>query len=67
MNAPIRARMTVWYLALLALIITAVGAFVIVRLRADLIDATDRSLRPALDQISAAAEPAPQPDHPGHL
>jgi sec-independent protein translocase protein TatA len=23
--------------------------------------------RPALDQISAAAEPAPQPDHPAHL
>jgi heavy metal sensor kinase len=45
--------MTAWYLALLALILSAVGAFVIVRLRADLISATDRSLRPALAQITA--------------
>jgi heavy metal sensor kinase len=52
-NVPIRVRMTVWYLALLAFIITAVGAFVIIRLRADLIGATDRSLRPALEQIAA--------------
>lgn len=52
MNAPIRVRMTVWYVALLAAIIAAVGAFVLIRLRADLIDATDRSLRPALSQIA---------------
>jgi len=52
MNAPIRVRMTVWYLALLACIIAAVGAFVILRLRADLTNATDRSLRPAINQIA---------------
>jgi heavy metal sensor kinase len=51
-NAPIRVRMTAWYLALLAFIITAVGAFVIIRLRADLTGATDRALRPALEQIA---------------
>ena len=52
MNAPIRVRMTAWYLALLACIIAAVGVFVIVGLKADLISATDRSLRPAVEQIA---------------
>jgi len=45
--------MTAWYLALLACIVAAVGAFVLVGLRADLISATDRSLRPAVEQIAA--------------
>ncbi len=53
MNAPIRVRMTAWYLALLTGVIAAVGAFVIVGLKADLISATDRSLRPAVEQIAA--------------
>jgi two-component system OmpR family sensor kinase len=44
--------MTAWYAALLALIIAGVGTFLILRLRADLIDATDRALRPALAQIT---------------
>src|SRR4051812_25732943 len=52
MRAPIRARMTGWYVLLLACILCAVGAFVLVRLHADLVDATDRSLRPALHQIA---------------
>jgi heavy metal sensor kinase len=51
-NAPIRVRLTAWYLLLLAAILIVVGAFVIIRLRADLIGATDRSLRPALEQIA---------------
>jgi signal transduction histidine kinase len=38
---------------LLACILVAVGAFVLVRLRADLVDATDRSLQPALGQIAS--------------
>lgn len=53
MNAPIRVRMTAWYAGVLALVLVAVGAFVIVRLRADLTDAVDRSLRPAARQIAA--------------
>ncbi len=53
MNAPIRVRMTAWYVLLLASIIVAVGIFVIVRLRSDLVAATDRSLRPALAQIAS--------------
>lgn len=53
MNAPIRVRMTLWYSALIASIIVAVGVFVIVRLRSDLVAATDRSLRPAIAQIAS--------------
>jgi heavy metal sensor kinase len=53
MSAPIRVRMTAWYVAVLAVVLVAVGAFVIVRLKSDLIDATDRSLRPAVQQIAA--------------
>jgi two-component system, OmpR family, sensor kinase len=59
---PIRVRMTAWYVALLAVIITAVGAFLVVRLRADLTDSIDRGLVPATDQIAAGyhAEGAPE-------
>jgi heavy metal sensor kinase len=53
MSAPIRVRMTAWYVAVLALVLTAVGAFVVVRLRSDLVRATDRSLMPAAQQIAA--------------
>jgi hypothetical protein len=44
--------MTAWYVALLALIVIAVGTFVVVRLRADLTGAVDSSLAPASDQIA---------------
>ena len=47
MRLPIRARMTAWYVALLALVIAAAGAFLVVRLRADLISAMDHRLGPA--------------------
>jgi heavy metal sensor kinase len=53
MNAPIRARMTAWYVAVLALVLLAVGAFVLVRLRSDLTDAADRALKPAAQQIAS--------------
>ncbi|MFL6140214.1 MAG: sensor histidine kinase [Frankiaceae bacterium] len=52
MSAPIRVRMTAWYVALLAVILVAVGAFVVLRLQDDLVSATDRSLRPAVHQIA---------------
>jgi len=52
MKLPIRVRMTAWYVALLAIILTAVGAFVVVRLRADLIGTIDHSLRPQTRQIA---------------
>jgi heavy metal sensor kinase len=49
---PIRLRMTAWYVALLALIIAAVGAFLALRLRTDLVAAMDHRLRPAVAQIA---------------
>ena len=52
MRLPIRARMTVWYVILLAAVVAAVGAFLLVRLRADLIAAIDGSLLPATVQIA---------------
>jgi heavy metal sensor kinase len=59
---PIRARVTVWYAILLAAIVAAVGAFLVVRLRADLIAAIDGTLRPATAQIADGyrAEGAPE-------
>jgi hypothetical protein len=53
---PIRARLTAWYVALLALVIAALGAFVVIRLRADLTADFDRSLRSAAAQLRAAYE-----------
>ena len=52
MRLPIRLRMTAWYIALLAVIIAAVGAFLVVRLRADLVVALDHRLGPAAAQIA---------------
>lgn len=53
MKAPIRARITAWYVVLLALVLAAVGAFVVVRLRSDLVAADDRTLHAAIGQIAA--------------
>jgi signal transduction histidine kinase len=44
--------MTVWYTALLAAVLAAVGAFLVIRLRADLVASMDRTLRPAVAQIA---------------
>jgi heavy metal sensor kinase len=49
---PIRARMTAWYVVLLAAIIAAVGAFLVLQLRSDLTAAIDGTLRPAAAQIA---------------
>jgi heavy metal sensor kinase len=49
---PIRARITAWYVVLLAAIVAAVGAFLVLQLRADLTDAIDRALQPATAQIA---------------
>jgi two-component system OmpR family sensor kinase len=49
---PIRLRMTAWYVALLAVIVAAVGAFLVVQLRTDLTDAIDHNLRPAVAQMA---------------
>jgi two-component system OmpR family sensor kinase len=52
MRLPIRVRMTAWYIALLAVIIAAVAAFLVLRLRADLVAAMDHRLRPAVAQLA---------------
>ena len=52
MSLPIRARLTIWYVALLALILAGIGAFVVVRLHADLIAGVDQGLDARAAQIS---------------
>jgi heavy metal sensor kinase len=51
-NVSIRARMTLWHVALLGGILLAAGAFLVVRLRSDLISQLDGTLRPAAAQIA---------------
>ena len=65
MRLPIRVRLTAWYVALLAVMIAALGVFVVTRLRADLTADADRSLgsgaaqiRPALERGGPATAPA---------
>jgi heavy metal sensor kinase len=54
MNAPIRVRLTVLYVLVLAAIIAALTAFVVTRLRGDLIAELDRGLHDAAAQIAVA-------------
>lgn len=44
MSLSIRTRLTVWYVVLLAVILAGLSAFLVLRLRADLVSAADRSL-----------------------
>ena len=52
MRPPIRLRMTLWYATLLAAVILALAAFLVVRLRADIVSGVDRNLVPAAGQIA---------------
>ncbi|MDP9343415.1 MAG: ATP-binding protein [Actinomycetota bacterium] len=54
MSFPIRVRLTAWYVALLAVILTALGAFLLIRMRSDLVAGIDRSLDSRAAQISLA-------------
>jgi heavy metal sensor kinase len=54
MNAPIRVRLTAWYVAVLAVILVGLGAFVVTRLRTNLTSEVDGSLRDATTQIALA-------------
>jgi heavy metal sensor kinase len=49
---PIQLRITLWHVALLGILIAAVGTFLVLRLRADLTDAIDHSLTPAAAQVA---------------
>jgi heavy metal sensor kinase len=51
-NFSIRTRLTIWYVALLAAILAALGVFLLVRLKADLVAGVDRSLGARAAQIS---------------
>ncbi len=53
MRLPIRVRLTVWYAVLLAAIVVALGAFLVLQLRADLQAAIDRDVREASVHIAA--------------
>jgi len=51
-HVPIRLRLTAWSVAVLAVILAALVAFVVTRLRSDLTSELDRSIRVAADQIA---------------
>jgi heavy metal sensor kinase len=53
-SLPIRARLTVWYAAVLAVVVVALGAFLVVRLRSDLQAAVDRDVRQGAAKIAHA-------------
>jgi two-component system OmpR family sensor kinase len=62
MNVPIRVRLGLWYAALLAVILVALGAFLVLRLQADLQDRVDRDVLRAAEEIGAgyAEDGAPE-------
>jgi two-component system OmpR family sensor kinase len=51
-RVPIRARLTAWQAVVLAVILTAVGTFVVTRLRSDLTSELDRTVGSAAGQIA---------------
>jgi heavy metal sensor kinase len=51
-RAPIRVRLTAWYLVVLAVVFVALGAFVVTRLRSDLTSEVDGPLRSGAIQIA---------------
>jgi heavy metal sensor kinase len=55
-SAPIRLRLTAWYVVLLAAVLVALGTFVVVRLSSDLTASVDSSLRSAANQIARGWE-----------
>lgn len=53
MNLPIRVRLTLWYVVMLTLIMSAIGGFLYVSLRAGLVNGLDTTLRSSATEISA--------------
>jgi heavy metal sensor kinase len=53
LSLPIRARLTVWYAALLAVIVIVLGAFLVLRLRSDLQAQVDRDVRAGAAMITS--------------
>lgn len=54
MSLPIRTRLTVVSAAMIAIVLAAAGAFVYLRLQADLLDAVDAGLRSRADALLAS-------------
>jgi two-component system OmpR family sensor kinase len=54
MNLPIKARLTVWYVTLFAIVVGLWSAYVIVRVRLDLYEGVDRSLATRATQLADA-------------
>jgi heavy metal sensor kinase len=52
MNLPIRARLTLWYVGLLAVILIVVGAFLLVRLQTGLLDGVDQNLDDRASEVA---------------
>ncbi len=52
MNLPLRARLTMWYVGLLAVVLFVLGSFLIVRLQAGLVRGLDEGLASRAAQIS---------------
>jgi heavy metal sensor kinase len=52
MNLPIRGRLTLWYVGLLAVILVVVGAFLILRLQAGLLTGVDQNLNDHANEIA---------------
>lgn len=59
---PIRTRLTIWYAAVLTLTVVALGAFLVWRMRADLVRNIDSSLEVQAHQLLGAIED-PQDTH----
>jgi heavy metal sensor kinase len=51
-SLPIRLRITIWSVALLAIMMASLGAFVVIRLRADLVAGVDSTLATRASQIA---------------
>ena len=56
MSLTIRTRLAVWHVALLTVILAAFGAFLLLRLKTDLVASIDRSLNDRAAQISLGYE-----------
>src|SRR5437879_6412636 len=62
MRTSIKLRLTVWYVALLAVILVALGTFLVVRLRTDLVSSLDHSLASRAAQIALNYEQGGESD-----
>ena len=66
MNLPIRVRLTLWYAALLTVILSALGAFLVLQMRTDLVEAIDdRTLISSREVENSVIDDVQDADDPG--